>query len=284
MSMDVNSRLRNTKVVFLRPRPGWQPVNIRELWVNRELIWFLGWRDVKVRYKQTFLGAAWALLQPVISMAVFVAFFGRLAGFSKYSAIPYWQLTLCGLLPWQLFSASIAGAAGSVIGNSALITKVYFPRMAIPIASLLAPAVDFVIALCLYGIVAVLFGVLPSRWVVTVPLFVLLVAASSTGSGLWLAALNVEYRDVRYIVPFLVQIWMYITPIVYPLSLIPLRWRFLYGLNPMVGAVEGFRWALISGVAWPGSVIAGSALGAALLCVTGAFYFRRAERNFADAI
>lgn len=247
-------------------------------------MYFLVWRDIKVRYKQTVLGAGWAVLQPVATMVVFSLFFGRLARMPS-DGIPYPLFTLAALVPWTFFANGLSQASASIVMNQHLVTKVYVPRLAIPLATVLAGLLDLAIA----GVVlvcAMLFGgiglKLHALWVV--PLSLLAVAAA-LGSGLWLAALNVRYRDVKYVVPFLTQLWLFVTPIVYPTSLMPERWRTLYALNPMVGVVEGFRWALFGteGVA-PLALIASSTAGALLMLGTGAAYFRRVERSFADLV
>ena len=254
----------------------------RELWDYRELLVFLTWRDIKVRYKQTALGAAWAVLQPLATMAVFSVFFGRLAKIPSDN-FPYPIWAYAGLLPWQMFSYALTESANSLVGSQALITKVYFPRLVIPISAVLGGLVDFAIAFCLLLVFFVHYGIVPTAAVVTLPFFLLLAVATALGVGLWLSALNVNYRDVRYTIPFLTQFWLFATPIAYPSSLIPERWRTLYGLNPMAGVVEGFRWALL-GTAPPGPMIAVSMMTVVVLVVGGLFYFRRMERTFADII
>lgn len=270
-------------VVVLRPSQGWRPIDLAELWRYRELLWILAVRDVKLRYRQTVLGAAWAILQPLTTMIAFSFFFGRLAGIPS-DGIPYPVFTYCALLPWQLFANSLLQAGNSLVGSQHLITKVYFPRLIVPISSMVSCVLDFLIA---FGVLVALmawYGVTPSRALVALPAFFLLALASALAAGLWLSALNVKYRDVRYTIPFLTQLWMVVTPVAYPSSLIPERWRWLYGLNPMTGAVEGFRWSLLGTARAPGPMVLVSAISVALLLLGGLLYFRRVERSFADVI
>jgi lipopolysaccharide transport system permease protein len=268
--------------VRMAARPGWQPIDFRELWDFREMVWFLALREVKVRYKQTALGVAWVLLQPFLTMVVFSIFFGRLAGIPS-EGVPYPVFTFCALLPWQLFAGGMSGAANSLVQNQALITKVYFPRIAIPLASVATALTDFAVGLLMLAALMAWYGVAPTAAVVTLPAFLLLALAAALAAGLWLAALNVRYRDVRYTIPFLVQLWLIATPVAYPASLVPERWRWAYGLNPMAGVVEGFRWALL-GRRPPGPMLWVSVAATAVLLVGGAYYFRRVERSFADVV
>jgi lipopolysaccharide transport system permease protein len=261
---------------------GWSPLRLGELWEYRELLYFLVWRDVKVRYKQTALGVAWAVLQPLLAMFVFSLFFGRLAGIPS-DGLPYPVFSLAGLVPWTFFVFGLTEAANSVVGSRHLITKVYFPRLAIPLATVLAGLVDFAIALLLLLGVMTWYGVVPGVQAVMIVPLILLAFTTALGVGLWLAALNVQYRDVRYVLPFLSQLWLFATPIVYPSSLVPGIWRTVYGLNPMVGVVDGFRWALL-GTEAPGPVIAVSAVAALAVAAGGGYYFRRMERAFADVV
>ncbi len=268
--------------IVIEPSRGWVSLKLGELWEYRELLYFLIWRDVKVRYKQTVLGAAWAVIQPLVMMVVFSIFLGGLAQIPSDN-VPYPIFAYAGLLPWQFFSLALTQSANSLVNSASLLRKVYFPRLVVPLASAMAGLVDFGVAfLVLLGLM-VYFGVLPTLAMLTLPLFLLLALVTVLGVGLWLSALNVQYRDVRYIVPFLAQLWMYATPVVYPSSLLSEPWRTLYGLNPMVGVVEGFRWALL-GTNPPGSMIALSAPVALVLLITGVFYFRRMEKTFADAV
>ena len=253
------------------------------MWEYRELLYFLTWRDVKVRYKQTALGAAWAIIQPVFMMAVFSLFFGRLAKVPS-DGIPYPIFTFCALLPWQLFAHSLTESSNSLVTNERLITKVYFPRLVIPISAVLGGLVDFAIAfVILLGLMAY-YGIVPTWAVVTLPGFLLLAIVTALAVGLWLSALNVQYRDVRYTINFLVQFWLFATPVAYPSSIVPERWRALYGLNPMAGVVEGFRWALLGKTQPPGSLLAVSVTVVILLLIGGLYYFRRMEQEFADVV
>ncbi len=268
--------------IIIKPTTGWVPLNVRDLWEYRELLYFLTWRDVKVRYKQTMLGAAWAVIQPFLTMVVFSIIFGRLAGIPS-DGVPYPVFAYCALLPWQLFSRALTESANSLVGNQNLITKVYLPRLAIPLAAVLAGVVDFVIAaLVLLGMMA-FYGIMPTMAAITLPLFLLLALATALGVGLWLSALNVQYRDVRYTIPFLAQLWLFATPVAYPTSLVPEPWRALFGLNPMAGVVEGFRWAFL-GTPAPGSLVAISTIVVILVLVGGLYYFRRMENTFADVV
>jgi lipopolysaccharide transport system permease protein len=267
----------------IRPTSGWRFLDLRELWVYRELIYFLTWRDIKVRYKQTAIGVAWAVLQPLAMMVVFTLFFGRLAKMPS-EGVPYPLFAYAALLPWQLFSRTISETTNSLVTDQRLITRVYFPRIIVPTATTLAAMVDFLLALGLLVILMSVYGVVPGTAIVWLPLFVLLMVATALGVGFWLSALNVEYRDVMYTVPFLNQFWLFVTPVVYPSSIVPAQWRVLYGLNPMAGVVEGFRWALLGVGDGPSPMLAVSALVAISLFVSGIIWFRRRERTFVDAI
>lgn len=268
-------------VLVIEPSRGWLALNLRDLWAYRELLYFLTWRDIKVRYKQTLLGAAWAIIQPFFSMVIFSLFFGRLAGIPS-DGIPYPIFSYAALVPWTFFANGLLQSSNSLVANANLIKKVYFPRLVIPISAVLSGGVDFVLAFAVLLGMMLFYGIVPTAAVVWLPLLVLLALATALGVGLWLTAMNVQYRDVRYAVPFLVQAWMFATPIAYPSSLLDQPWRTLYGLNPMVGVVEGFRWALLGTATRPGPIILVSALVALGLLVSGAFYFRRMERIFAD--
>jgi lipopolysaccharide transport system permease protein len=259
------------------------PLRLGELWRFRELLYFLTWRDIKVRYKQTFLGAAWAILQPLLTMVVFSLFFGRLAKVPS-QGIPYPAFSYAGLIPWTFFAYGLQQASSSLVGNTNLITKVYFPRLAVPTASVIAGVVDAGMAfVVLVGIMAY-FGLTPTAGVLLLPVFLLLALVSCLGVGLWLAALNVVYRDVRYVVPFLVQLWLFATPIAYPSTLLSPGWRLVYSINPMVGVVDGFRWGLVGTAPPLAGMIVVSGVTAVGILVSGAFYFRRLERTFADLI
>ncbi len=271
------------RVVRIEPSRGWLSLKLAELWDYRELIYFFTWRDVKVRYKQTALGVAWAIIQPITTMVVFSVFFGRLAKIPS-DGVPYPLFNLVGLVPWTLFSNGLSLVSNSMVESANMIKKVYFPRMAVPIGALLSCTVDFALAFAVLLVVMLIYGIHPQANVVFVPLFVVLLLVTCLGAGLWLSALNVEYRDVRYVVPFLVQLWLFATPIVYPSSLLSEPWRTLYGINPMVGVTEGMRWALLGTNTRPGPMLVFSAIAAVGLLVSGAFYFRRMERVFADIV
>ena len=256
---------------------------VRELWTYRELVFFLIWRDLKVRYKQTALGVTWVVLQPVFTMVVFSVFFGRLASVPS-DGVPYPLFAFAALVPWTFFSYGLTQAANSVVMSQHLITKVYFPRLAIPVATVVAGLVDLLLAfIVLLGMMA-WYGRWPTLNVVWLPLFILLAIVTCLGVGILFAALNVEFRDVRYIVPFVAQFWLLATPIAYPSSLLSQPWRTVYALNPMVGVVEGFRWALLGTATRPGPIIVASASAALGLLLVGVLYFRRMERTFADVI
>jgi lipopolysaccharide transport system permease protein len=267
----------------IAPSKGWVSLKLHELWEYRELLYFLIWRDIKVRYKQTALGAAWAIIQPLFTMVVFSLFFGRLAKMPS-DGIPYPIFSFAALVPWTFFANGLSQSSNSLVGSANLITKVYFPRLTIPLASVLSGVVDFALAFIVLIGMMLYYGMLPTINVLWLPLFLLLALITSLGVGLWLSALNVEYRDVRYVVPFITQFWLFVTPIAYPSSLLHEPWRTLYGLNPMVGVVEGFRWALLRTNTAPGPIIVVSASAALVILVTGAFYFRRMEKTFADIV
>lgn len=270
-------------VLVIEPSRGWVGLKLKELWEYRELVYFLVWRDVKVRYKQTALGAAWAVIQPLFSMLVFTVVFGKLAKMPS-DGIPYPLFSYAALLPWNYFAQGLSSSSDSLVGSANLIRKVYFPRLAIPVAAVCGGVVDFLIAFGVLLLMMGYFGVSPTANVVWLPGFLLLAVVTALGVGLWLSALNVQYRDVKYTVPFLVQFWMYATPIVYPSSLLPEPWKTLYGVNPMAGVVEGFRWALLGVKTPPGAMLWVSVAAAVLLLVSGAYFFRRMEKTFADVV
>jgi homopolymeric O-antigen transport system permease protein len=270
-------------VITITPSRGWVPLRVREVWEYRELLYFLIWRDVKVRYKQTVLGAAWAIIQPFLTMVVFSLFFGHLAKVPS-DGIPYPLFTFAALVPWTFFANGLTQASNSLVGSANLVKKVYFPRLVIPIASVLSGAVDLLLALGVLVAMMGYYGLVPSANVIFLPMFLALALMASLAVSLWLSALNVEFRDVRYTLPFLTQLWLFATPIAYPSSLLSEPWRTVYGLNPMVGVVEGFRWALLGSATRPGSIVIVSSLATFVLLVGGAFYFRRMERTFADVI
>jgi lipopolysaccharide transport system permease protein len=270
-------------VTRIEPSSGWVSLKLHELWEYRELLYFLTWRDLKVRYKQTVLGAAWAIIQPVLTMVVFSLFFGKL-GKIPSDGIPYPLFCFAALVPWTFFANSLTHSSQSLVSSSNLIKKVYFPRLTIPIATLLSGVVDFLLAFAVLLLMMFGYGMAPTVHVLWLPLLFSLAMITSLGVGLWFSALNVEFRDVRYVIPFVTQFWMFATPIAYPSSLLPHPWRELYGLNPMVGVVEGFRWALLGTDAAPGPIVLASAIAAIAILGSGAFYFRRMERTFADVV
>jgi homopolymeric O-antigen transport system permease protein len=269
--------------LVIEPSRGWVSLRLGELWEYRELLYFLVWRDVKVRYKQTALGAAWAIIQPFFTMVVFSLFFGRLAKIPS-DGVPYPIFSFAALVPWTFFANGLSQSSNSLVGSANLITKVYFPRLTVPIATVLSGVVDFVIAFVVLVAMMLYYGMIPTMNVMWLPAFLLLALVASLGVGLWLSALNVEYRDVRYVVPFLTQFWLFATPIAYPSSLLNEPWRTVYGLNPMVGVVEGFRWALLGTATRPGPIVAVSSAAALVILLGGAFYFRRMEKTFADVV
>ena len=267
----------------IEPSKGFVPIKFKELWEYRELLYFLIWRDIKVRYKQTALGAAWAIIQPLMTMVVFSIFFGKL-GKMPSDGLPYPIFSFAALVPWTLFANGLTQGTQSLVGSSNLIKKVYFPRLIIPTATVLAGVVDFLISFAVLLVLMLIYGITPTINTLWLPAFLLLTLITSLGISFWLSALNVEYRDVKYIIPFLTQIWLFATPIAYSSSLLSEPWRTIYGLNPMVGVVEGFRWALLGTNTQPGYMILVSSMVSILLLVTGAFYFRRMERTFADTV
>ena len=271
------------RLVVIEPARGWKALGLRELWEYRELLYFLTWRDVKVRYKQTALGALWAILQPLSTMVVFSLFFGRLARVPS-EGVPYPLFSFAALVPWTFFANGLLQSANSVVANQNLITKIYFPRVAIPIATVLSGAIDFALAFVLLLGLMLWYGVAITAQALWIVPLALLALVTALGVGLWLAALNVKYRDVRYTAPFLAQLWLFATPIAYPSSLIPEPWRTIYGINPMVGVVEGFRWALLGTRTEPGAMIVVSSAAAVIVLIGGALYFRRMEQTFADVV
>jgi len=270
-------------VIVIRPSQGWASLKLQELWEYKDLLYFLTWRDIKVRYKQTVLGASWAIIQPLFTMVVFSLFFGKLAKIPS-DGVPYPIFAFAALVPWTFFANGLSQSSNSLVGSSHLITKVYFPRLVIPISSVISGTLDFAISfLVLLGMI-VFYGITPTGNMIWLPFLLLLAFVTALGVGMWLSAMNVQFRDVRYAVPFLVQFWLFATPIAYPSSLVPESWRTLYGLNPMAGVVEGFRWALLGEAQAPGPLLVVSALMVVLLLVSGVYYFRRMEKTFADVI
>jgi len=271
------------EIIFIKPTKGWGSLNLRELWLYRELVYFLTWRDLKVRYKQTALGAGWAILQPVLSMIVFSIFFGGLLSVPS-EGVPYPIFSYAALLPWGVFAKALNDTGRSLVSNRAMLTKIYFPRMVIPLASVFSSLADFLIAFVVMLGLMVYYQIAPTSNIWTLPFFLLLAVITALGVGLWLSAMNVLYRDIGYMIPYITQLWFYLTPIVYPASKVPEQWQFFYALNPMVGVVEGFRWALLGTSDAPNPMIAVSATIAILVFISGMFYFRRMERTFADMV
>lgn len=270
-------------VVRIEPTKGWVSLKLNELWEYRELLYFLIWRDVKVRYKQTVLGCAWAIIQPFFTMVVFSVFFGNLAKMPS-DGIPYPIFSYAALVPWAFFANGLNLASNSLVNNSNLIKKVYFPRLSMPIASVLGGLIDFVLAFIMLIAMMLYYGMIPTVNVVWLPFILILAFIASLGVSLWLSAMYVQFRDVRHIIPFLTQIWLFATPIAYPSSLLNEPWRTFYGINPMVGVVEGFRWALLGTQTRPGLTVIFSLFVSIGLLISGAYYFRRMEKTFADVV
>lgn len=281
--MSVSNIAADDRVTLIRPSRRWVSLNLAELFRYRELIYFLTWRDIKVRYKQAVLGAAWALVQPLVAMVLFTFVFGKLAGMPSGGA-PYPLVVLAGLLPWQLFSAAFSGSSGSLVSNAHLVSKVYFPRLVVPLSALAVALIDFCLVLGLYAAVAAWFGVWPTWRIALLPVFILAALLIALGSGLWLTALTVKYRDFRFVVPFLLQVGIFVTPVGYRTDNLP-NWRELLALNPLTGVVDGFRWCLLGGgVPFDFHLFGTSLLVGLMLLATGMWYFRRTERTFADTI
>ncbi len=266
----------------IKPSTGWSAVRLRELWNHRELLYFLTWRDFKVRYKQTILGVSWAILQPVFTMVVFTILFGRLAKISS-DGLPYPIFNFTALVPWTFFAYALSHASNSLVSSANILTKVYFPRLAMPLASVFSGMVDMGLAFTVLLAMMVYYGIMPTANIIWLPLFLILALVAAVGVALWLSAMNVLFRDVRYVIPFLTQMWFFITPIAYSSTMLDEPWRTLYGINPMAGVVEGFRWALLGSPASPGLILA-SCISAPILLVTGALYFSRMEKVFADVV
>lgn len=283
MAQSVITTKHKDDILILKPTHGWGSLNLGEMWKYRELTYFLIWRDIKVRYKQTVLGASWAILQPFLSMVVFSIFFGGFLNVPS-EGVPYPIFSYAALLPWGVFSKALNDAGRSLVANRSMITKIYFPRMVIPLSSVLSGLVDFSIAFVVLLGLMWYFRIAPTSNIWTLPFFLLLALMTALGVGLWLSALNVLYRDIGYIIPFLTQFWFYITPIVYPASEVPEQLRYIYALNPMVGVVEGFRWALLNTSTPPGPMVAVSTVISVVILISGMFYFRRMERTFADMV
>lgn len=271
------------RVIRIERSEGWVALKLHELWEYRELLYFLVWRDVKVRYKQTMLGAGWAILQPFFTMVIFSIFFGRLAKIPS-DGIPYPIFAYAALVPWTFFATALGRGADSLVSSADIIKKVYFPRMAVPIARVTAALVDLVLSFGVLLLMMRYYHVAATARVFWVPLFTLLAVVTALGASLWLSAMNVEFRDVQFVIPFLIQLWFFATPVIYPSSLLPGRWRLAYALNPMAGVVEGFRWALLGSQAVPGKILAVPVVTALALLVSGALCFRRMEKTFADIL
>jgi lipopolysaccharide transport system permease protein len=271
-------------VTLIAPSGQQALLGMRDLFEFRGLLYFLMWRDIKVRYKQTALGVLWAVIQPLAQMVVFSIFFGQLGKLSQQSSVPYPLLTLCALIPWQFFATAVGQASNSLVANERLLTKVFFPRLIVPLAAVFGALFDFAISLVLLLFGMAYFGAVPSLRVLALPGFLLVAIVTALAVGLWLSALNVKYRDVRYAIPFVLQIWMFVSPVAYPASIVPPVWRTLYGLNPLAGVVEGFRWSLLGGEPPTPSLMGISFLMTMVLLVTGMAYFRRLEQTFADIV
>ena len=268
--------------LHISPPKKWIPIDLHELWNYRELLYSFTWRDIKIRYKQTALGFLWAVIQPLFMMLIFTVVFGRLARMPS-DDVPYPLFVLAALLPWTLFAEGLTRSTSSMITNAGIMTKVYFPRLIMPFSGVLSPLVDFAVSLTILVVMMAYYGFIPTLNVLFLPLFILLALATSLGIGLWLSALNVRYRDFQYTIPFLIQLGLFASPVVYPASLVPEPVRFLYGLNPMAGVIEGFRWALL-GTEMPGAMILVSVCMVFVLLVSGAFYFRKMEQYYADVV
>lgn len=274
---------RALPILTVEATSGWSAINLRELWQYRDLLFFLAWRDITVRYKQTVLGAVWVILQPLLTMFIFTFIFGRLANVPS-EGVPYPVFFFSAFLPWQYFASTLTSAANSLVNNTNLISKVYFPRLLIPLSGLFPTLVDLAISFVVLLGLLFFYGIHLTWNALWLPGFLLLLIMTVLGVGLWLSALNIHYRDIRYIVPFMTQFGMFVSPVVYPSSVVPARWQSIYAMNPMVGVIEGFRWALLGKEVLPGRIILISAAVSTALLIGGIFYFRRAERNFADII
>jgi lipopolysaccharide transport system permease protein len=280
---EVAGAARAPATVVIVPAVGWRISEVGEVWAYRELLYFLAWKDLKLRYKQTVLGAGWALLQPLLTMVVFTVFFGRLGGLPS-DGLPYPVFTYAALLPWMLFAHIVTQSSQSIVTHQDLVTKVYFPRLLVVLAPVGVGLVDFAVAFTVLLAMMLWYGLMPGPAVLAVPLFVALAAVAAVTVGVWLAACNVRYRDVRYVLPFLTNLWLFASPVAYPASLVPERWRWLYGLNPMAGVIEGFRWSLLGGSGMPLTLIAASSVATLILLLGGLRYFARLERTFADVV
>jgi lipopolysaccharide transport system permease protein len=287
----IESELQATKlqpiadisVIRIEPSRGWVSIELSELWTYRELLYFLIWRDVKVRYKQTVIGIGWAILQPLLTMVVFTMIFGNFAKIPS-DGLPYPVFAFTALLPWNLFAGALNRCTLSLVGSANLITKVYFPRLIVPVSAIISGIIDFAIAFVFLLGLMLWFHIVPTWGAIALPIFLLLTLITALAVGLWLSALDVRYRDVGHAIPFLIQIWMFLSPVAYPLSVVPEKWRLLYSLNPMVGVIEGFRWALLGKESPDFKVIAVSTAVVVALLLSGLVYFKRIERTFADVV
>lgn len=277
----MESTVPKIPVLRIVPPSRWWVLPVAELWAYRELLYFFVWRDIKIRYKQTALGASWALLQPLLAMAVFTLFFGRLAHLPS-EGLPYPIFSYCGLLPWMYFAAALQNATNTIVENQRLVTKVYFPKLDLPLSSVLSGLMDFGISFLMFVALMIYYHIHPSVSILWFPVFLLLAVLTALGAGLWLSALNAIYRDVRYVLSFLVQFWMFASPVVYPSSIVPEKWRWLYGLNPMAGVIEGFRWSLTGHGDLSGRLIFASSGVVILVLLGGAAYFQKMETRIAD--
>jgi len=277
------NQVMSAHAVVIEPTKGWGALRLFELWRFRELLYFMIWRDLKVRYKQTALGASWAILQPLLTTVLFTVIFGRVAGLSS-GGFPYPVFTLTALLPWNYFANAFTQSGNSLVNNQQLISKVYFPRLIVPVASSLVGLVDFAIGFVMLLVMMFIYRVLPTWNILALPFFLLIAIIAALGLGLWLSAMNVQFRDIRYVIPFLAQFWMYATPIVWPITMFPEQWRWVLGFNPMTGVVEGFRWAILGTTDAPLLLFLISSIVTIVLFWTGMVYFRRMERSFADII
>lgn len=269
--------------IIIAPSSGWFDLHLRELWEYRELLYFFVWRDLKVRYKQTVIGAAWAVLQPFLTMVVFSLFFGRLAHIPS-NGLPYPIFYYSALLPWTYFAGALQNATNTMVEHQRVITKVFFPRLLLPLSGVLSGLADFGVGFVVFVGMMLYYRIVPGRAILLLPLFLLLAVLTALGVGLWLSALNAKYRDVRYILPFLVQFWMFASPVAYPSSLVPMRWRWLYSLNPMCGVIEGLRWALTGHGQPSGSALAASVAGVLAVVAVGVIYFQKMEGTIADVV
>lgn len=269
--------------ITIAPSKGWVPLHLGELIAYYELLYFLIWRNIKIRYKQTVLGASWAVIQPFFTMVVFSIFFGRLAHISS-GDVPYPIFAYTALVPWIYFANALAQASNSLLEHERMITKIYFPRLLLPISATLSGLLDFVISFSILIAMMIWYHLMPTVYIWLVPIFLLMATLTALGVGLWLSALNIQYRDIRYVIPFIVQFWLFATPIAYPSSLVPEKWQALYGLNPMAGVVEGFRWALLGSPPVSMQLILVSFVVVILVLISGLYYFRRMEETFADVV